>query len=69
MQNSKNIFVEIKSAVLRVDKASAYPDCPPERGRRHIKELPNLAKDGKGALIIFHSWLAKYQLLHSSKVD
>jgi len=46
----KKFFVELKSAVLRKKNLAMYPDCPTERGRRHIKRLTELK--GK-AIIIF----------------
>lgn len=52
-------YVEIKSAVLRVENKASYPDCPTERGRRHIRDLIELARKGKKAMIIFLAGLAK----------
>ncbi len=47
---NKEIFVELKSAVLRKGNFAMYPDCPTERGRRHIKEITELKDRG---MIIF----------------
>ncbi len=47
---NKEIFVELKSAVLRKGDVAMYPDCPTERGRRHIKEITELKDKG---MIIF----------------
>jgi sugar fermentation stimulation protein A len=47
---NKKIFVELKSAVLRKGIFAMYPDCPTERGRRHIKEITELKDKG---IIIF----------------
>jgi len=36
----KPLYLEIKSAVLRSgDNFGMYPDCPTERGRKHLREL------------------------------
>lgn len=50
------IYAEMKSAVLRGGedgKYAMYPDCPSLRGQRHIRELINLSRAGKRALIFF----------------
>ncbi|MEM0494088.1 MAG: DNA/RNA nuclease SfsA [Thermofilum sp.] len=47
------IYTELKSAVLREGPYAMYPDCPTLRGRRHIRELTELARSGWRALIVF----------------
>jgi len=48
------IYVETKSAVLRGPRGEAmYPDCPTERGVRHVRELIKLTKQGRGVLLLF----------------
>lgn len=49
----RGVFIEVKSAVLRLGKAASYPDCPSIRGRRHIRELMKLASSGYEAHIVF----------------
>jgi sugar fermentation stimulation protein A len=49
-KENKNYFLELKSAVLRKDNLAMYPDCPTERGRRHIKRMIELKDKG---MIIF----------------
>ena len=50
----KRIVVETKSAVLKSeDGFGMYPDCPTKRGRRHIRELMKLAKEGYHTLLLF----------------
>ncbi|ALV62641.1 Sugar/maltose fermentation stimulation protein like [Thermococcus sp. 2319x1] len=51
--DGKEIWVEMKSAVLREGDYAMYPDCPSLRGQRHIKELIRLRENGKRAMIIF----------------
>ena len=50
------VYAEMKSAVLRGGERgeyAMYPDCPSARGRKHIRELIELRKAGKGAMIFF----------------
>ncbi len=41
------VYLEVKSAALRVGDISAYPDCPTLRGRKHIAELIRVIKRSK----------------------
>ncbi|NJE76993.1 DNA/RNA nuclease SfsA [Thermococcus sp. ES12] len=50
------IYAEMKSAVLRGGERgeyAMYPDCPSVRGQKHVRELIELAKAGKNAMIFF----------------
>ncbi|KSW11381.1 sugar fermentation stimulation protein A [Pyrodictium occultum] len=48
------VYVESKSAVLMGPGGLAmYPDCPTERGRRHIRELIEHARRGVRAALVF----------------
>jgi len=48
------MYLEVKSAVLRGDSRYAmYPDCPTERGRRHIRALIEHARAGGCAALLF----------------
>jgi len=50
----REVVVELKSAVLRGPRGEAmYPDCPSDRGVRHINELARLASQGSTAAIVF----------------
>lgn len=49
----KQIYLEVKSAVLREGYYAMYPDCPSLRGRRHIRELTRHLKAGGEAIILF----------------
>ena len=51
--NGDEIFLELKSAVLRIDHEARYPDCPTTRGQRHIKEIIKHVRSGNKAMIIF----------------
>ena len=50
------VYAEMKSAVLRGGEKgeyAMYPDCPSVRGQKHISELIELSKAGKGAMVFF----------------
>jgi len=47
------VYLEIKSAVLRDDKFAMYPDCPSIRGQKHIHELTQFVKSGRTAYLVF----------------
>lgn len=49
----EEIWIEMKSAVLRDGEYAMYPDCPSIRGQKHIKELITLKEQGKKAMILF----------------
>lgn len=53
-RQGRETYTEVKSAVLAGPSGYAmYPDCPTQRGRRHIQELTRHAQRGGAALIIF----------------
>ncbi|WP_148881940.1 DNA/RNA nuclease SfsA [Thermococcus aciditolerans] len=50
------VYAEMKSAVLRGGEKgdyAMYPDCPSVRGQKHIRELIELSRAGKRAMIFF----------------
>jgi sugar fermentation stimulation protein A len=47
------LYLEVKSAVLRAGTYAMYPDCPSERGRKHIHELMRIARAGVQAKLVF----------------
>jgi len=49
----RDMFLEVKSAVLREGQFAMYPDCPSARGRRHVRELIAHVKAGGKATILF----------------
>ena len=51
--NGSDLYLEVKSAVLRNGDFALYPDCPTARGRRHIAKLSAYAKAGGRATILF----------------
>lgn len=50
---STEIYLEVKSAVLREGHFAMYPDCPTTRGQRHVQDLTRYAQGGGRALIVF----------------
>ncbi|MCS7110813.1 MAG: DNA/RNA nuclease SfsA [Ignisphaera sp.] len=53
-RNREEILVEVKSAILRIDKNLAgYPDAPTARGRKQIELLGNHCAKGGKAYIVF----------------
>ena len=51
--NGEDVYLEVKSAILRSGRYAMYPDCPSQRGRRHIREITEHVKDGGRGMIIF----------------
>lgn len=51
--SGKQVYLEVKSAVLRGDGCYAmYPDCPTLRGRKHVKTLiEHVSSGGCGAIL------------------
>ena len=53
VKDGKRCFLEVKGCTLEEDGGCAFPDAPTERGAKHIRGLPELAKAGYGAYILF----------------
>jgi len=51
--NGEDVYLEVKSAILRRGGYAMYPDCTSQRGRRHIREITEHVKDGGRGMIIF----------------
>lgn len=49
----KDVYLEVKSAVLREGRYAMYPDCPTARGRKHIRELTAHRAAGGVAVVLF----------------
>jgi sugar fermentation stimulation protein A len=52
-KGSGELYMEVKSAVLRDGSYAMYPDCPTLRGQRHIRTLIDHARRGEKAAICF----------------
>ena len=51
--HGKKVYLEVKSAVLRDGAYAMYPDCPSERGRKHIHELADHVQNGGEGILLF----------------
>ncbi len=47
------LFVEVKGVTWRRDGLAVFPDAPTLRGRRHLRTLSRLAREGFGAVLLF----------------
>jgi sugar fermentation stimulation protein A len=52
-KGTREIFVEIKSCTLAVDSCAMFPDAVTSRGTRHLRELEDLAKQGREGILFF----------------
>lgn len=53
-KSNKNLYVEIKSVDFLINnKISAFPGAPTIRGRKHLKELEQIVKQGDSAMVFF----------------
>jgi sugar fermentation stimulation protein A len=46
-------LLEVKSAGLIIDGVALFPDAPTDRGRRHLRELADLALQGQRCAVLF----------------
>ncbi len=52
-RKSDKCFLELKSAILRLDGCASYPDCPSTRAFRQLKAMLKLVKSGATVFLIF----------------
>lgn len=51
---SETCYIEVKSVTLiNTNGQYAFPDAPTERGRKHLKELSDMVKQGHRAILLF----------------
>ena len=65
--NGEPIYLEVKSAVLRDGDYAMYPDCPSARGRKHIRDLTSLSRNGGKAIILFMAALPEVEAFKPHK--
>ena len=51
--DGEDVFTEIKSVTYVEDATAMFPDAVTDRGKKHVKLLSSLTKDGKRTQIIF----------------
>lgn len=51
--NLPDCYIEVKNCTLVENGCAKFPDAPTTRGRKHLKELIRLKKDGSRAVIFF----------------
>lgn len=51
--NNREYYLEVKGVTLESEGYAKFPDAPTERGTKHIMELIEVKKEGKGAGILF----------------
>lgn len=49
----KEYYLEVKGVTLEVEGKTKFPDAPTERGRKHLLELIEVVKSGRGAGVLF----------------
>ena len=52
-ETTKKCFVEVKSVSLRLEDSLAFPDAVTTRGKKHLEELAQMAKEGHRAVMLF----------------
>ena len=63
------VYLEVKSAVLRMDSFASYPDCPSLRGQKHILELETHVRRGGKAFVLFLAALPRVKGFRPDKVS
>lgn len=63
-------WVEIKSVTWCENGVGYFPDAPTKRGRRHLRELTNLASEGHETYVVLISMRSDVERIHpGSEVD
>ncbi|OPJ58383.1 DNA/RNA nuclease SfsA [Clostridium oryzae] len=52
-KDMKEYYLEVKGVTLEENGHAMFPDAPTERGRKHVIELEQVLRHGKGAGILF----------------
>jgi sugar fermentation stimulation protein A len=63
-------FIEVKSVSLVEEGTGKFPDAPTERGRKHLRELIELKKDGYRSSVMFVSQRSDTRkIIPNAKID
>jgi sugar fermentation stimulation protein A len=65
--HEKQVYLEVKSAVLREGRYAMYPDCPSARGRRHVRQLIDHRVAGGSVAILFIAALPNVEAFKPSQ--
>ena len=49
----KRTLVEVKGCTLEEDGVCRFPDAPTDRGRKHLLELAQAAREGESCAVVF----------------
>lgn len=60
-RDGKQVYCEVKSCTLFGGDLCMFPDAVTERGRRHVQELGDMAREGVDTVVLF--------MVHSAKVN
>ena len=52
-KNGRNIYLEVKSCTLFENSVAMFPDAITQRGKRHLLELAEMAKNGIESMMLF----------------
>ena len=52
-EHTEQCFVEVKNVTLGEDGVAYFPDAVTERGRKHLRELAAMAKEGHRSVLVF----------------
>ena len=51
-KGNEKIWLEVKGCTLTVGKAAMFPDAPTKRGLKHLRELEELSRENRAAILI-----------------
>ena len=51
-KGKEKIWLEVKGCTLTIGKAAMFPDAPTKRGLKHLRELEELSRENKAAILI-----------------
>ena len=63
-KDGKPCFMEVKGVTLENDGICAFPDAPTLRGAKHLRELTQAVKAGRGAYVLFVIQMSDVRYLH-----
>jgi len=49
----RSVYIEVKNTTLRIGDQICFPDAVTERGRKHLRELQGMVREGHRAALVF----------------